>query len=133
MDGRRFDELSRMIASGSTRRGAIRVALGAVLVGAAARSGAPAAAQLESAGKCGADGDRCQQQSDCCKGLTCRNNRCRYKNNCGGQEGDFCQRNGDCCSKIFCCESQCTKCKGYACGSNNDCCNGFVCKKGRCK
>lgn len=84
MDDRRFDEFTRVLAGGVSRRLAIK-GLVASLVG-----GAVLTSRLDHAGaQCGGVTDYCDAQSACCGGLHC----------CYGQATNIC---ADCCGDDQC-------------------------------
>lgn len=89
--------------------------MGALLGGALAAVGAEALAQDLGIEGNGADGDKCDRDNDCGKGLYCKkikkkkkNGRgrkvryeCRYRDGCG-RDKDYCEDNGDCCNGFRC-------------------------------
>ncbi|MFT4037609.1 MAG: hypothetical protein QM692_05465 [Thermomicrobiales bacterium] len=110
MDSHQFDAFSAAIGAAPSRR----AMMGALLGGALAAAGATALAAdlgIEGSG----DGDKCDDDRDCGKGLYCKkikkkkkNGRgkkvryeCRYSNGCGKKK-DYCDDNGDCCGGFRC-------------------------------
>ena len=115
MDQTRFDAMTVTMGTAPSRRGVF----GALLGGALALIGADALAADLGAEKKRGDGDKCNSDSDCGKGLYCKKIKkkskngkrkkiryeCRYRNGCGGKN-DFCDSNGDCCGGFRCDEKK---------------------------
>lgn len=113
MDANRFDTLARAIGEQTDRRRIVKTAAGGTLamlgLGAISRA---ALGQDVTAESNGFQGDSCDNNNDCKKGLLCNSSRgkCEYKRNCGGKKGDACKNNGQCCSnKNLKCQNR--KCK----------------------
>jgi hypothetical protein len=100
MDGQRFDGLSRLVARGLPRRGALKALAGAAFVGAATQA---APRSVEAAGNFG---DHCSKNDPCKDPLACINLEC---DNCR-KEGD-CQT-GWCCKGYTCTNHVCVACSG---------------------
>ena len=103
MDGQRFDELARLVASGVPRR---RV-LGMIGGGLAAL----AAKAMPARAGCFEEGGECEIQDDCCTGLFCVNNVCTGP--VCIPDGESCivpagQIPTECCSGSECIEGICT-------------------------
>lgn len=87
MDHRGFDRLTRKLATGASRRTALKAVAGGALVSALSAFGHDAAAQgVDTAshvqGRCRRAGGKCDGNPDCCGDLVCRNSggrggRCR--------------------------------------------------------
>lgn len=111
MDGKRFDYLTRSLGEQTDRRGMARAAAGGALalLGLGAL-GSEAFAKNNNNKSGGFEGDTCDTNSDCRKGLRCKGaGRCRYKANCGGKQGDACKNSGDCCNGLRCKNDKCKK------------------------
>jgi hypothetical protein len=107
LDGKRFDYLARALGEQTDRRGMAKAAAGGALallgLGALGRNAVTAASG-------GFDGDTCETNADCRKGLRCKGaGRCRYKASCGGKKGDACKNSGDCCNGLRCKNDKCKK------------------------
>lgn len=99
MDGNNFDNLSRVLGGISTRRGAIRAALGLVVAGGLATQGMPAAAGEIAPVNCPGAGKPCRtgrRPISCCDGLVCEKSICRVP------AGGNCQRNSNCVKGQVC-------------------------------
>lgn len=119
MDVHQFDAMTAAIGAAPSRRGV----MGALLGGALAAVGAEALAQDLGVEGNGADGDKCDRDNDCGKGLYCKKIKkkkkngkgrkvryeCRYRNGCG-REKDYCEDNGDCCGG-YRCDKKKNRCK----------------------
>lgn len=113
MDERRFDDLTRTIGEQTDRRGMLKAATGGALglLGLSALGRGAAAQEVSAEGK-GFKGSKCDKSKECKKGLVCKNNKCKYKKNCGGKKGDACRNTNDCCS------GKNLKCKNKTCKRN---------------
>lgn len=105
MDGKHFDELSRVFAAQRTRRGFLG-ALGAAIAGLAVRGSVQAAPAQTKPTQCFGGGSPCTNRMQCCSG-TCSNRRCITSTIPG------CTRNTDCGTN--------TDCQTYTCV--NDACS----------
>lgn len=138
MDGQRFDELARLVASGVPRR---RV-LGMIGGGLAAL----AAKAMPARAGCFEEGGGCEIQDDCCTGLFCVNNVCTGP--VCIPDGESCivpagQIPTECCSGSECIEGICTPvippCSevGEPCvvtqGVQQTCCGDLVCVDSTCQ
>ena len=97
MDPRGFDALTRKLATGASRRTALRAIAGGGLASALALiGGRGAAAPLETAGHnpgtCRAPGDVCNGDADCCS-ERCSTGRCLCR-----RRGAYCEVDRACCS-----------------------------------
>jgi hypothetical protein len=72
MDGRGFDELSKAIAGGASRRTIIRMLTGGLIGGVATLAGGVGADAVT----CRGDGRLCVQSANCCSGTCCPDHRC---------------------------------------------------------
>jgi hypothetical protein len=116
VDDNRFDSLTRKVGEQTDRRSMLKAAtagaLGLMGLGVLGREALAQDVSIESKGY---DGDKCQKNKDCKKGLRCdknnnkKNGRCEYKNNCGGKKGDACKNNGDSCGGFKCKNKKCKK------------------------
>src|SRR6266516_2204766 len=129
-----IDNLARTLATGQSRRAALKQLVGGI-AGALLASTLPGRAA--SAAKCQPKGGSCSSDSDCCSGLTCQSGECR-PSKCQ-QKGGSCASDSDCCSGLVCSSGVCTapttpKCqpKGGPCASDSDCCSGQICRGGVC-
>ena len=134
MDGRRFDQWTRGIVDGASRRGVIKALAGSALAGVAVRVGIGRATV---AAACDYNGDSCDRDRDCCEGLICRRGECIYARDCGGRRGDACKRDDDCCRGFLCDRKECVREHGCGrrkdpCAKDRDCCRGYVCKRDVC-
>ncbi len=93
MDDQRFDAITRMLANGLPRRGALKALASLSVVGAATRASVPEASAD------GNFGDHCDKSTPCKKPLVCINLEC-----------DHCRESGD-CQQGWCCE-------GYTCSTH---------------
>lgn len=105
MDGRRFDEWTRIVSGGTGRRGAVRLLAGGALVGSHLRVGAGSAAART-----------CIPHGEFCEGPP-HSHEC-----CGFQ-------------KWVCIHQECARCldrgdKG--CKNDDQCCDGLKCKRREC-
>lgn len=94
MDGSRFDKLVRSLASGTSRRSALKGAVGsagASLLALLGR-GESEAQQVGTAASCRGTGDNCRRNALCCS-RRCRNGKCQ----CRG-DGGRCFVDRACCS-----------------------------------
>lgn len=115
MDANRFDNMSRQIGEQSDRRQMLKTAAGGTmaLLGMGALSRAVLAQDVEA--EAGYDGQKCKQDSNCKKGLTCKiatgkdRGRCRYKRGCGGKNKDACKKDQDCCGGFECRKKKCRR------------------------
>ena len=113
MDGRRFDEISRALATGASRRRVLKGLTGGVVGALGAALGARQAAAAPT--KCRNRGSRCGQHANCCT-LNCCGHVC-----CGADEPC---RGGTC---VACAAG------GAGCveGGATPCCAGFCARDGR--
>ena len=108
MDDQQFDSVTAAIGAATARRGMFAALLG----GALAIVGAETLAQ--DLGVAQGDGDECDDDDDCGRGLFCKrvkkrkkNGRrettfeCRYIDGCG-ENKDFCFDSDDCCGGLRC-------------------------------
>jgi|SRR5690349_24418527 len=141
MDEQRFDDLSRLIATKTSRRQVLKVLVGATVGGLFIRSGSGTAFAV-GPGKCHRTGLGCDTNSDCCSG-NCVNGRCAAATTCtyspcshpGGSfaGGTLTCGSGETCvpgpSGITYAGNVCT------CGAIpgvNDCPSGTTCYSGQC-
>ena len=117
MDANRFYSLSRSIGMQRNRRDMLKTAAaGTLAIAGVGAFGRAALGQEVSAEAQGFKGDKCKNNSDCKKGLTCDNKdnnndgKCEYKSNCGGKKNQACKKTKDCCNgKNLRCKNR--KCK----------------------
>ena len=135
MDGRRFDEWTRLLTLCSSRRATTGALAGGALASALGLLGASRAAahKVGIAATCKNKGDDCDDDDECCSD-NCRNGNCK----CAG-DGDFCDQDRDCCSND-CDNGNCRdddggggdcRNKGDDCDDDNDCCSND-CRNGNC-
>jgi len=135
MDDRQFDRWTRLLAERSRRDTLKVLAAGLTAAPLAALAACGALAQV-AAEACGKDGDRCNDNGDCCSNFKCKNEKCRAKDNSGN-----CGKDGDCCSNFKCKNEKCrSKDSSISCGKDrdrckrsSDCCNSFSCKNEQCR
>lgn len=108
MDSRTFDDMTRRLAAGQTRRRALgtAAAVSALLLG---RAGIAGAAPVEAEGdKC--PGKPCNKNKNCGKGLVCNlDGECEYKHGKKGKKNDTCCKNKDCKGSLKCDNRTCTR------------------------
>lgn len=125
MDGRRFDEWTRMVARGASRRTALRAAAG----GAIATLGLLRSATAETTGgtdatcKCGFGGHRFCQSEHCDSDEECCSRKCVSFQGFHDSKGNACKPAGKRCLCRF---------KGARCGKDCACCSGRCQSNGRC-
>ena len=120
MDGERFDAITRRLAAGASRRGALRLLAGGALGGLLARLG-PQEAAATHAG-CRHNGASCARAGQCCSGR-CDSGTCRPCTKAGQcpQPANPCQR--AVCTGTGRCALR-DKPTGTACGEGQVCCGG---------
>ena len=108
MDEQRFDRWTRRVAGRTSRRTAATGLLASLLGLAGARTAAAVEAQGCKVRRCRKAqlNDRCKSNGECCRGLKCKNKKCKFKNGHGGA-GDFCKNDRDCDRDFFCKKNQC--------------------------
>src|SRR5438105_5465053 len=124
MDPSKFDDLTKALATATSRRQALKTiaatTLGSIL-------GLSRLGTAFGAPKCHGQGTGCDTTSQCCSGLVCTNGKCTP---CEGL-GQSCTSDSQCCSG-FCSSSICGG-AGVCCGvltpctSDSDCCCGGLC------
>ncbi|MCA9861676.1 MAG: hypothetical protein KC432_01585 [Thermomicrobiales bacterium] len=117
MDALRFDTLTRTLASGKSRRDALRVLAGAGV------SRAVASPVRAGDGHCAEFENSCDAHTKCCKPYVCINTICL---DCIKAGDTFCQSSSQCCGKATCEHGKCIK-------DENAACEGQGCKKKRKK
>src|SRR5258708_35402067 len=156
MDSRKFDELTKILATNTSRRQALKTILASVVSGAFGLGGINEALAKPA---CYNIHHRCSHDSDCCShncpygycvkvpcygfGESCSSNSDCCSNNCQNgycgdpcsEFGESCSSNSDCCSNN-CHNGYCDKHQCYgsrkSCSSNSDCCSNN-CHKGTCQ
>jgi hypothetical protein len=98
MDAARFDAWTRMLASGTPRRAALRAVSGVLLTGAVSRW---TTRRVTAAGNLG---DHCNKDSPCNKPYVCINTECDHCLTSG-----TCHQ-GWCCDGYTCDDAECVKC-----------------------
>ena len=116
-----IDNLARTLATGQSRRAALKQLVGGI-AGALLASTLPGRAA--SAAKCQPKGGSCAGDSDCCSGLTCQSGVCG-PSKCRSN-GTSCTNNVQCCSGTCCNGVCCTNCVPCA-GGGVFCCDGAQC------
>lgn len=117
MDIRKFDDLTRSLAAGKSRRTVIKGLFGGAVVSIAV-AGRPAYGALAQLG-CGSD-DQCDEGQICCEG-TCAAIEC-----CIGDD----EPNARCPEGTTCSEGMCDPILG--CGSDDQCAGDEICCEGIC-
>lgn len=105
MSSERFDDLSRALARGSSRRTVLRAIAAGVVGGVLTLLGpsqAEAGVPVEP-GICGTWGAFCRDDGDCCSSR-CRLRRCRCST-----EANPCVVTSDCCGQLVCFEGFCDR------------------------
>lgn len=126
----RFNDFARALATGRSRRDAIKLLIG----GAAGIAVAGAAFDINVAAQateCPGEGDSCEN-TDCCDGFTCNDDLvCTAVEICSA-EGESCE-NMACCDGLSCDANLACVVSDGTCGfenescENRDCCDGLVC------
>jgi hypothetical protein len=99
MAERRFDELTRLIAQGRSRREVLRLIAGGLVGGVAATS--VVGSQVFAQDECAGDGESCEDM-DCCEGYGCNADlTCEASGGGCGLEGESCE-DQDCCEGLTC-------------------------------
>ena len=127
MDGQRFDDLTRVWATGASRRWILRalvgsaagaLAVGSRLIGAAAQEAGPTT--------CVSDSDCVDPDTDPCTGASCVDGACSvFIVDC--IPGYVCCGNGECCPETAQCQSD-----ADCVPSEQDSCIGVTCENGAC-
>ncbi len=116
MDHQRFDELTRSLATGASRRTTLKLLAGSALGGVLGLLGLE-----EAAAACRLAGQRCDAAHSCCKGGKCAaDGHCKCKQSAGFFA---CDGPGTRCVNINTSENHCGAC-GNACGENEICLDG---------
>ena len=126
MDGQRFDALSRLLAAPTTRRSALKIALGLLAGG-----GALAGRGVASADSCEEGGDRCTLDSQCCTGV-CNTDPAlplAVRNRCACEAGRTACR--DDCAILDLDREHCGACN-VRCARGKVCCMGACVTAGTC-
>src|SRR4051812_18970259 len=115
MDGQRFDQLTRLIATGTSRRRMVSLlggGLGGLILG-----------RTTGRAQC-ANPETCLNDGECCTGFVCdlQSSACVEAVPCV-PDGDACADSSRCCTGD-CYEGTCLQCRGHgqACESMFDCC-----------
>ncbi len=117
MDHQRFDDLTRSLAHGASRRGVLRLLAGSALGGVLGLLGLE-----EAAAACRLAGQRCDATHRCCAGAKCASNgRCKCK---VSQNFFACDGPGTRCVDVGTSETHCGGCGNPSCGSDEICLNG---------
>ena len=104
MDHQRFDEFTRQIGVGRSRRQVIKLLAGGLAAGLLGVAGRGRAA----AQTCGVLGDDCTGNADCCTGLVCFEALCDNPSGLCMDEGEFCGSAGlECCEGLDCTDDYC--------------------------
>ena len=150
MDGQRFDQVAKAVASGLTRRAGLRALAGGLLAAPLGLLGGRAAAAT-----CRERGRLCDAREDCCGAgggrVACRPTGCGQqpdRRRCCGLEGAGCDEYCDCCGDLRCgrldptaTKDRCFACKpaGEPCSggpggvpSDDTCCTGLCVGAGEC-
>ena len=131
MDGSAFDAFARSLATGRTRRSAVKMLGLAALAAAGFRAAPRALAQAA----CTPSKEACQTNDECCRGA-CVDNVC--DSTCS-EAGAICETNLDCCSGNACLDDAgAPRCLPQACGAGGaacidaaECCSG-ICRDALC-
>jgi len=142
MNPRNFDELTKTLATSTSRRQALKTLFASAVAGVFGL-GQIDAVLAEPERRCHPDGEHCRRDRDCCS-RNCRRGRCRKCR----PDGDSCKFDFQCCSGL-CPDGSCQKpaptplptpthtpmrCHtvGEFCQRDADCCSG-PCRFGRCE
>lgn len=113
MDTNRFDNLSRLVGEQADRRRMLKTAAAGTLAMLGLGAVSRVALGQDVSAEAGFEGQDCDSQDDCRRGLICNHsrNRCEYRRNCGGKKGDACRNNGDCCKNknLICRKRKCRR------------------------
>ena len=107
MDDRRFDQLTRAVGAGASRRGVLKALLGGA---AGALAGALRGSSADAAFRCRANGVTCLKNADCCSAM-CGSKDASGRRYCG------CTTAADCPAAPVC---QVATCSQHDCGSAPD-------------
>jgi hypothetical protein len=112
MDDGRFDQWTRSLAAGTSRRSVLRGIVGAAagVVGIAGVRSAAALSQQDGSGEQGDLGDPCSEVLTCGSGLVCTDGVCAAADGSGeqGDEGDPCSEVLTCGPNLLCDDGVCT-------------------------
>lgn len=132
MKVQQFDDLTRLIGTGTSRRRVLKGLVGGIAAGVLGFTRQAAT----SAQECVAEGEACAADTDCCEGICCAG-FCRNIECCIDEEDP----NARCPEGTSCFEGVCDSVDG-TCGvlgdpcdianENADCCNGLVCFEAIC-
>jgi hypothetical protein len=121
MDKLRFDELTKCLANGTSRRQVVKGLFGGVLgLGAAG-------ALIRNASAQGGEGDQCETDDDCDGLLICDTDLCY------GGEGYVCDDINNCAFGFDCISGTCQAEVVADCTDDDDCEDGEVCNEGVCE
>ena len=156
MDGKRFDEWTKILGASRSRRATLKTIAATMLAGAGLVYREASAAQcLNPRHPCRSDSQCCNEQCDegscrctqlqqpCKKASHCcqRSALCGQveKSECAADPGVCCQPPGfacssacDCCGAVACTDGQCCAPAGEKCAEDNDCCGSGTCVRGHC-
>ena len=136
MDSSRFDDLTKALATSTSRRQALKAFGASVVGGILGLSGIDTA--LAHKPFCRGNGSKCNRGSDCCSGY-CANNVCTCPpapacNSACPCPSDSTCLNGTCCPTSQACNGACcpsgTVCVNGACCPTSQACNGTCCPSG---
>jgi hypothetical protein len=130
MDPHTFDELTKALATTTSRRTAMKTILASVVGGALGLRGIDAALAKPD---CYGNRHKCNRQSDCCSKYYCNHGYC-IDHSCY-HNGHSCDYYYDCCygycNHGYCSDHSCYS-NGHSCKYNYDCCSDY-CYKGYCR
>ena len=119
MDGNRFDQLTRVLAEGRTRRSTLKAIVGTVVGG---LSGLLSATDVLGA-SCRKPAEVCRKNSDCCS------NKCSAPDRTG-RSRCLCETSANCPKPGSACKA--ATCTNGVCGEVSVCTNGQICNHGGC-
>lgn len=120
MDGRRFDDLARMLAARASRRAALRALSGGVaaLLGLGFNRAAAGCVPIRS---------KCTAKDRCCHGGKCAQGKCDCHPRCRAVE--VCAGNNTCCPKTNVCRNLDNPLRGKCCDPTETCVKGKCCAR----
>jgi hypothetical protein len=134
MKTNRFDEMTKQLAAGRSRRDLLRMMIG----GAAAIAAVRVVDRVEAQGTCVFEtGASCESNANCCEPYVCFEAQCDIPKGCV-DPGQLCVDDFPCCDGSLCVEGVCSE-AGICIGSGgqcdvvvDECCAPYTCFEGIC-
>ena len=135
MDGQRFDELTRTLAAGASRRAALRILAGGAAAGFLTLVRGSGARADE--GGCKRTGKHCRRPDQCCSGVCLADGTCGCASHADCDDRNACTV-GLCGPESRQCHqirisSTCTQCRSNADCPGGNCCHGRCCPGTECQ